>query len=212
MVLQDIINNDSIGSYRDDGLIALNKVNSQKTDTLRKKMIQVFKGNGFGIDIVTNLVEVNLFNVILNLRNGLYRPYKKPNGELKYINVFSNHLPHLLKQLTTTIKNKLSRNSFTELIVNESKYQYEDALRKSGFKDEFTYKDSPAPINRKLIKRKRKTIWFNPPYNQNVSANIVKIFLKLVGKHFPRTHRLHQISNRNTLKKSAIIVMLMYSN
>ena len=37
-------------------------------------------------------------------------PYKKPNDELKYIIVFSNHPLQILKQLTTTISQRLSKN------------------------------------------------------------------------------------------------------
>ena len=81
-------------------------------------------------------MEINFLGVTFNLRNGSYRPYKKPNNELKYINVLSNHPPQILKQLTRTISDRLSRNSSSELIFNESKHQYEDALSKSGFKDE----------------------------------------------------------------------------
>ena len=33
----------SMGLYRDDGLIVLNNVTSQKMDKIRKKIIQVFK-------------------------------------------------------------------------------------------------------------------------------------------------------------------------
>ena len=72
-----------MGLYRDNGLIVLNKVTSQKTDKIRKKMMEVFKDNGFGIDIVTNLVEANFLHVTFTLRNGSYRPYKTPNDELK---------------------------------------------------------------------------------------------------------------------------------
>ena len=57
-VLQDIINKEAMGLYRDAGIIVLNKVTSQKTIKIRKKIIKVFKVNGFSIDIVTNLVEV----------------------------------------------------------------------------------------------------------------------------------------------------------
>ena len=57
-----------MGLYRDDRLLVHNKVTSQKTDKIRKKIIKVFKDNGFGIDIVTNLVEVNFSNVTFNLR------------------------------------------------------------------------------------------------------------------------------------------------
>ena len=147
-------------------------------------------------------MEVNFLDVTLNLSNGSYQPYKKPNDELNYINVLFNHPPQILKQLTTTISNRLSRNLSSELIFNESKHQYEDAFSKSGFKTELTYKDSIPPTTKKMISRKRKMIWFNPSYNQNVSTNIAKMFLKLVDKHFPRTHRLHKIFNHNTMKVS----------
>ena len=101
---------------------------------------------------------------------------------------------------STAISYRLSRNLSSELIFNESKHQYEDALNKIGFK---TYKDSAAPTNKKKSKiRKSKIIWLNPPYDQNVSTNVAKIFLKLVDKHFPRTHRLHKIFNCNTIKVS----------
>ena len=57
-----------MGLYRDNGLIVLNKVTSQKTDKFRKKISQVFQDNGFSIDIVTNLVEVNSLDVTFNLK------------------------------------------------------------------------------------------------------------------------------------------------
>ena len=117
-VLKDIKNKEVMGLYRDDGHIVLNKGTSQKTDKIRKKLIQVFKDNGFSIDIVTNLVEFNFLDVTFNLRNGSYRPYKKPNDKLKHMNVLSNHPPRILKQLTTTISDRLSRNSSSELIFN----------------------------------------------------------------------------------------------
>ena len=96
-VLQDIINKDAMGLYRDL--------------EITKKTIQVFKDNGFSNDMVINLMEVNFLNVTFNLRKRSYQPYKKPNDELKYINVLSNHPPQILKQLNTTINDRLSRNS-----------------------------------------------------------------------------------------------------
>ena len=100
-VLQDIINKEAMGLYWDDGRIVLNNITSEKTDKIRKKISQVFKDNGFSIDIVTNLVEVNFLDVTFNLRNGSCRSSKKPSDEyeLKYINVLSNHPPQFSKQL-----------------------------------------------------------------------------------------------------------------
>ena len=102
-VLQDVINKEGMGLYRDDGLIVLNKVTSQNTDKIRKKIIHVFKDNGFSIDIMTNLVEVNFLDVTFNQRNRSHQPYKKPNDELKNIYVLFNHPPQILKQLTASI-------------------------------------------------------------------------------------------------------------
>ena len=45
-------------------------------------------------------------------------------------------------------------------------------------------------------------MWFNPPFSLNVKAIIGKVFLKLVRKHFPRSHRLSKIFNLNTIKIS----------
>ena len=51
--------------------------------------------------------------------------------------------------------------------------------------------------------RKRNIIWFNPPFSNSVSTNVAKKFLQLVKKHFPRSHNLHKIFNRdNTVKVS----------
>ena len=45
LVSKDIINKEGMGLYKDDGLISLNKVTSQKTDKIRKKIMKVFKDN-----------------------------------------------------------------------------------------------------------------------------------------------------------------------
>ena len=50
--------------------------------------------------------------------------------------------------------------------------------------------------------RSRNIIWFNTPFNGAVSTNIAKIFLRLINRHFPKSHRLHKIFNRNTVKVS----------
>ena len=43
----------------------------------------------------------------------------------------------------------------------------------------------------------------NPPFNQCVSTNIVKVLLKLLDNHFPRSSILHKIFNRNSVKVSS---------
>ena len=50
--------------------------------------------------------------------------------------------------------------------------------------------------------RKRKIIWFNPPYSKNVKINVARKLLQLIDKHFPKSSRLHTIFNRNNIKVS----------
>ena len=50
---------------------------------------------------------VNYLDVTLNLNDGSYRPYKKPNDETN-IHVNSDHPPSILKQLPVSIEKRLS--------------------------------------------------------------------------------------------------------
>ena len=57
--LEDKIDKQDIGLYRDDGLMILRNANGQKTDKTRKYIIKVMKDLEFQIEIKTNLKEVN---------------------------------------------------------------------------------------------------------------------------------------------------------
>ena len=80
--LENILLKTNFGLYRDDGLIILRNLNGQQIDKKRKTIIKIFKDIGFSIDIQANLKEVDFVDVTLNLQNGTYRPYKKPNAKL----------------------------------------------------------------------------------------------------------------------------------
>ena len=43
-------------------------------------------------------------------------------------------------------------------------------------------------------------VWFNPPYSLNPKTNLGKVFLKIVRKSFPRSHKFNKIFNLKTLK------------
>ena len=108
--LEDKIDKQDIGLYRDDGLMILRNANGQKTDRTRKYIIKVMKGLGFQIEIETNLKEVNFLDVTFNLNSGLYKPYKKPNDQLLYVTTSSDHPPQVIKQLPNSINRKLMEN------------------------------------------------------------------------------------------------------
>ena len=135
------------------------------------------------------------------MANSSYRPYKKPNDNLIYIHASSNHPPQIIKQLPYSISERLSTNSSSKEIFDTIKGDYEDALKKCGYKSTLNFTQTTKNSKNKR-QRKRKIIWFNPPFNKHVTTNVAKIFLKLVDKHFPKTNKLHKIFNRNTIKVS----------
>ena len=80
------------------------------------------------IEIDTHLKIVNIFEVTFNLAISAYRTYKRPDDFLLYVNTFSQQLPQVIKQLTTSINVRTSKNSSIEEIVNASEYEDEITL------------------------------------------------------------------------------------
>ena len=197
--LSDLLGKENVGLYRDDGLAAINSCSGPVLDRTRKNIIALFKKEGLNITIETNLAETDFLDVTLNLVTGKYLPYRKPNSDPLYINVKSNHPPTIIKDLPKMINKRLSNLSCNEDEFSKAKPLYENALKESGYKAEMKYETSGNINNRN---RRRKIIWFNPPFSQSVKTNIGKIFLKLIRKHFSRHHKLHKIFNPNTLKLS----------
>ena len=84
---------------------------------------------------------VDFLDVTSNLLDGTYKPYKKPNDQLLYVNTSSSHLPHIINTLShlphiiTSIRNRLSSNSSNNQLFDVSKGKYEKALRESGYKN-----------------------------------------------------------------------------
>ena len=77
-------------------------------------------------------------------------------------------------------------------------------MTESGFEHKITFQKQQniSTVANKTKNRKRKIIWFNPPFSLDVSTNIGKKFFSLLGKHFPKTHQLHKLFNRNNVKVS----------
>ena len=142
-----------------------------------------------------------LFFVILEYAFAV-RTYKKPNDKLIYIDVSSNHPPQIKKQLTKIISDRLSRNSSNADIFNNTKLEYEEALKKCGHTTKLTYTPPNHEQNNIRRKEQHKIIWSNPPFNLDVSTNVAKIFLNLIEKHFPCSRKLRKIFNKSTVKVS----------
>ena len=172
-LLSNKLDKQSTGLYRDDGLVLLRNTSQQKTDRIRKDIIKIFKNAGFKIEIKINLHIVDFLDVTFNLLGGTYKPYKKPNDQLLYVNTSSNHPPQIIKQLPTSISNRFSNNFSNMKVFEMSKGDYEKALRGSGYKSVSLIYTGKKDIKQKR-NRSRNIIWFNPPFNKNVSTNVAK--------------------------------------
>ena len=81
------------------------------------------------------------------------------------------------------INKRLSDLSSNKEDYEKAKPLYEIALNESGYKTTLTYTKTRNVNNRN---RAHNIVWFNPPYSQNVKANVGKTFLKLVKKAFSK--------------------------
>ena len=116
----------------------------------------------------------------------LILPQKKPNDRVLYIYSLSNHIMNVIKQISNSIEERLSKKSSNEEIFNTAKCEYEE---KKGFKVDLKYTKNQR---QKPKTRIRNITWFNPPFHKAVSTNVAKISLSLINRHFPKFHILHK--------------------
>ena len=131
--LSNIIDKDSIGLYRDDGLGVFERLSGLQIERKRKNIIKVFKMCGLSITVITNITSVDFLDVTFNLKRDSYQPFRKPNNEPKYIDISSNHPPQVLKQLSKSIEKRLSKISSSKEIFDNSKHLYEKAASKKNY-------------------------------------------------------------------------------
>jgi len=194
------INPKNVGLYRDDGLAILENTSGPRSEQIRKQIIKIFKENGLQITTETNLQQINFLDVTLNLETGKYWPFRKPNSQPIYIHKSSNHPPNIKEQIPNMINDRISKLSCNHQEFQNAIPEYKEALEKSGYKTNFVFKNNTT--HNQNNRRKRKIIWFNPPYSDHVQTNIGKTFFNVLKKHFPSNHRYHKIFNKNNIKLS----------
>ena len=199
----------NLGIYRDDGL-AVSTKSARETEKIKKKMSEIFKKHKLSITIEANKKRVEFLDVYFDLEKEEFGPYMKPNGAPIYVNAKSNHPPKILENIPKGINRRLSSISASKEVFDRAVPPYQDALIKAGYDFQLQFEEQindgveggGDSSNRKKKNRKRKIIWFNPPFSQTVKTKIGQNFLKLMDKHFPKGNPLHKIFNRNTVKTS----------
>ena len=72
-------NKENIELYRDDGLAVFKNIFGPRSDKIKKDFQKIFSKNDLKIEIMCNLKIVDYLDVTLNLNDGTYKPYQKPN-------------------------------------------------------------------------------------------------------------------------------------
>ena len=87
----------------------------------KKDIFLLFQENGLKITIDTNLIQVNVIDVTLNLESGKYWPYRKEDDLPLYIHKESNHSPSIVKQLPKMIESRISALSCNEDVLTRQR-------------------------------------------------------------------------------------------
>ena len=66
--LSNIIDKNSIGLSRDNGLVVFDKLSWPQTEQRKKKIIKIFKDCGLSITLATNITSVDFLDLTLNFK------------------------------------------------------------------------------------------------------------------------------------------------
>ena len=141
------------------------------------------------MEIDANMKITNYLYVNLNLKTDGFISYKKPNSETNCIHRQKNHSPSYIKNVP--------KASIPEYLETQNAPKYSTSIfTHMQHNSQSTFKESARKTNQKdsVYKRRRKTTWFNPPFNINVATNVTIAFLS-IDKRFYQVQQaayLHQ--------------------
>ena len=84
-LIRNKYNSNNIGLYRDDGMAGFKNTSGSQSEKIKKTFQKMCKSKGLDITINCNMKIVNYLGVTLNLNDGFYHPYQKPNEQLKHV-------------------------------------------------------------------------------------------------------------------------------
>ena len=173
---------------------------ARQTEILKKELCKIFQANGLQITIEASSKIVDFLDFTLNLNDGTYKPYMKPNNRPLYVHKESNHPPGILKNIPLATNRRISSISSSEKIFNAAAPDYQEALGASGYDHKLKYEPQNRNNQNRKRNRKRQVTYFNPPCSQNVATNIGKQFSQALDSSFPPGHPLTQIVKQKHCK------------
>ena len=190
----------NLGKYRDDGL-GYSQLPQHEVEDKKKDICRIYKDNNLAITINANSKVVNFLDVTLDLGTDCFKPYKKENNKILYINKDSNHPPSIIKNIPPAVNRRLSSIASNEAVFVAETIVNQEALAASGYNHKLKFEPIHNPGGRSRHRGRRRT-YFNPPFSVNVETNVAAKFLKIIDSCFPPSNPLHKIFNRNTVKVS----------
>ena len=188
------------GLYRDDALF-VSSLKPKENNKLLERIKATMRENGLEIKAKCNATVANFLDVTFDLGNNQHMPYRKPDQVIEYININSNHPCHVLKNTVAEVAKRLSTLSSSKEIFDATKGPEQEALRRAGYMEELTYQPEVTATPRRR-QRKRKVVWFNPPYCMSLKTKVGHRFLNILDSCFPADHPLHRVLNRHTVQLS----------
>ena len=116
-----------LGLYRDDGATAIN-LPGPEIERAKTAIRETFEKCNLRVIIENDVKRMDFLDVTMDLTTGKYWPYRKPNSELRYINVRSNHPPTIIKQLPKSITSKIASLSSNAEEYEKALPAYKEAL------------------------------------------------------------------------------------
>ena len=173
--LKTVLNIGDYGIYRDDGLIAF-EGSPCKVEKVSKAIRKIFANNGFKVTIDNGSKAVDFLDMILDLNRNSYRPFRKENSETVYVHKLSNHPEYIKKQIPRSINKRLNNLSKNCKEFDYVKNQYQEALTKSNYNFKLNYSEAKETDKGTKRRRKRKIIYFQPPFSTNLRTPIGRKF------------------------------------
>ena len=122
-----------------------------------------------------NLKVVNFLDVTLDLKSESFKPYLKPGDRPVYVSAHSNHPPSIIKNIPLALNKRLSSISSNRQVFDEVAPLYQAELDRAGHQHKLEFKDEEIGGGKR--KRKKKILWFNPPYSMDLKTPVGKKFL-----------------------------------
>ena len=142
------INLESIGLYRDDGLAVVNSATRSESERMRIRLIRTSQDNSLSIISQTKIRSANFLYIFPNLTTESYKPYRKPNNQPLYIDKYTNHPRHIIKNITGCYFKRISLLSSTKKDFQEAAPFYIEAMKQAKIDCQIKYTKENQPTNK----------------------------------------------------------------